>query len=63
MESISSSIICYVSNNNNCEALNQYGIDDIEDIEAYVKSHGGIDIQKTTEEAVNTAIKYLERYK
>lgn len=46
-----------------CEDLNQYGIDDIEDIEAYVESHGGIDIQKTTEEAVNKAIKCLERYK
>lgn len=46
-----------------CEDLNQYGIDDIEDIETYVESHGGIDIQKTTEEAVNYTLNVLKRYK
>ena len=43
--------------------LNEYGIDDIEDIEAYVESHGGIDIEATTSHAVETAIKALEPYK
>lgn len=46
-----------------CEELDQYGIDDIEDIEKYVESHGGIDIEATTSHAVETAIKALEPYK
>lgn len=46
-----------------CEELYQYGIDDIEDIEKYVESHGGIDIEATTFHAVETAIKALEPYK
>lgn len=46
-----------------CEELDQYGIDDIDDIEAYVESHGGIDIEATTFHAVETAIKALEPYK
>ena len=46
-----------------CEELNQYGIDDIEDIEKYVESHGGIDIEATTFHAVETAIQALEPYK
>ena len=46
-----------------CEELDQYGIDDIEDIEKYVESHGGIDIEATTFHAVETAIKALEPYK
>ena len=46
-----------------CEELDQYGIDDIEDIEKYVESHGGIDIETTTSKAVETAIKALEPYK
>lgn len=46
-----------------CEELDQYGIDNIEDIEAYVESHGGIDIEATTFHAVETAIKALEKYK
>ena len=31
----------------NSEDLNQYGIDDISDIEAWIESHGGIDIDAT----------------
>ena len=46
-----------------CEELDQYGIDDIENIEKYVESHGGIDIEATTSNAVETAIKALEPYK
>lgn len=46
-----------------CKELNQYGIDDIEDIEKYVESHGGIDIESTTSHAVECAIKALEPYK
>ena len=46
-----------------CEELNQYGIDDIEDIEKYVESHGGIDIEATTYHAIETAIKAIEPYK
>ena len=46
-----------------CEELDQYGIDDIEDIEKYVESHGGIDIETTTSHAVEQAIKALEPYK
>lgn len=46
-----------------CEELDQYGIDDIEDIEKYVESHGGIDIESTTSHAVESAIKALEPYK
>jgi hypothetical protein len=46
-----------------CEELDQYGIDDIEDIEKYVESHGGIDIEATTSHAVENAIKALEPYK
>ena len=46
-----------------CEELDQYGIDKIEDIEKYVESHGGIDIEATTSHAVETAIKALEPYK
>ena len=42
-----------------CEELDQYGIDDIEDIEKYVESHGGIDFEATTSHAVETAIKAL----
>lgn len=43
--------------------LNQYGIDDIEDIEKYVESHGGIDIEATTSKAVELAIKAIEPYR
>ena len=46
-----------------CEELDQYGIDDIEDIEKYVESHGGIDIEATTSHAVEIAIRALESYK
>ena len=46
-----------------CEELDQYGIDKIEDIEKYVESHGGIDIEATTSHAVESAIKALEPYK
>lgn len=46
-----------------CEELDQFGIDDIEDIEKYVESHGGIDFEATTSHAVETAIKALEPYK
>lgn len=45
-----------------CKELDQYGIDGIEDIEKYVESHGGIDIETTTSKAVETAIKALEPY-
>ncbi len=40
----------------NCEDLNQYGIDTIEDIENYVNSHGGIDVEKTVDSVVRTAV-------
>ena len=46
-----------------CEELDQYGIDVIEDIEKYVESHGGIDIEATTSHAVENAIRALEPYK
>ena len=46
-----------------CVELDQYGIDAIEDIEKYVASHGGIDIEATTSHAVENAIKALEPYK
>jgi len=46
-----------------CKELDQYGIDSIEDIEKYVESHGGIDIESTTSHAVACAIKALEPYK
>lgn len=45
-----------------CEELDQYGIDSIEDIEKYVESHGGIDIEVTTSHAIEIAIKAIERY-
>ena len=44
----------------NCEELDQYGINTIEEIEAYVEKHGGIDIEATTATAVDYAIKILE---
>lgn len=31
----------------NCPELDQYGIDSIEDVEAWIESHGGIDIDDT----------------
>ena len=43
--------------------LNPYGIDKIEDIEKYVESHGGIDIESTTSHAIEDALKSLEPYK
>jgi hypothetical protein len=46
-----------------CEELDQYGIDDIDDIEAYVAKHGGIDIEATTSKAIECALKSLEPYK
>jgi hypothetical protein len=45
-----------------CEELDQYGIDDIDDIEAYVAKHGGIDIEATTSKAIECAIKACEKY-
>lgn len=45
-----------------CEELDQYGIDDINDIEAYVAKHGGIDIEATTSKAIECAIKACEKY-
>ena len=45
-----------------CEELNQYGIDNIETIENYVESHGGIDIEATTSNAVEAAIKAIKPY-
>ena len=45
-----------------CEELNQYGIDDIEDIEKYVESHGGIDFEVTTSYAIEHALKALKPY-
>lgn len=45
-----------------CEELDQYGIDDIDDIETYVAKHGGIDIEATTSKAIECAIKACERY-
>ena len=46
-----------------CPELDQYGIDDIEDIEKCVASHGGIDIEATTSNAIRLAIKSIEPYK
>lgn len=45
----------------NCEDLNEYGSNTIEEIEAYVESHGGIDIEATVAAGVETAIYILER--
>ena len=45
-----------------CEELDQYGIDNISDIEAYVAKHGGIDIEATTSKAIECAIKACEKY-
>ena len=45
-----------------CEDLDEYGIDDIEDIEEYVESHGGIDIEATTSKSIECALKALEPY-
>lgn len=45
-----------------CEELDQYRIDSIEDIENYVASHGGIDIEATTYHAVETAINAIKPY-
>lgn len=45
----------------NCKDLNEYGSNTIEEIEAYVESHGGIDIDATVAAGVNTAISLLER--
>lgn len=45
-----------------CEDLDQYGIDNIEDIENYVASHGGIDIEATTKRAIEEALTTLELY-
>lgn len=46
-----------------CEELNPYGMDSIEDIETYVASHGGIDIETTTSHAVENAIKAIKPYR
>lgn len=43
-----------------CEDLDQYGINSIEEIEAYVESHGGIDIEATVAAGVERAISLLE---
>lgn len=45
-----------------CPDLYQFGIDTIEDIESYVESHGGIDVEATTSHAVENAIKALKPY-
>lgn len=45
-----------------CEELDQYGIDDIEDIEKYVEQHGGIDFEVTTSHAIENALKALKPY-
>lgn len=45
-----------------CEELDQYGIDAIDDIEVYVAKHGGIDIETTTSKSVETAIKACKPY-
>ena len=45
-----------------CKELDQYGIDDIDDIEAYVAKHGGINIEATTSKAIECAIKACEKY-
>lgn len=44
-----------------CEDLDQYGMNTIEEIEAYVESHGGINIEATTAAGVDSAISILER--
>lgn len=45
----------------NCEDLNEYGSNTIEEIEAYVESHGGIDIEATVAAGVKKVISLLER--
>lgn len=45
----------------NCVELNQYGIDKIEDIEAFVNSHGGIDIEATMEPIINKAVAIAQK--
>lgn len=46
-----------------CEELDKYGINDIDEIEEYVQKHGGIDIERTTAKAIDTALKALSKYK
>ena len=46
-----------------CEELDQYGINNIDEIEEYVQKHGGIDIERTTAKAIDTALKALSKYK
>lgn len=46
-----------------CEELDQYGINDIDEVEEYVQKHGGIDIERTTTEAIDIALKALSKYK
>lgn len=46
-----------------CEELDQYGINNIDEIEEYVQKHGGIDIERTTAKAIETALKALSKYK
>ena len=46
-----------------CEELDQYGINNIDEIEEYVQKHGGIDIERTTAKAIDTALKSLSKYK
>lgn len=43
-----------------CIDLNQYGMNTIEEIEAYVESHRGIDIEATVSLGVDKAISLLE---
>lgn len=43
-----------------CEDLDQYGMNTIEEIEAYVESHGGIDIEATVIAGVEGAISLLK---
>lgn len=43
-----------------CIDLDQYGINTIKEIESYVESHGGIDIEATISLGVDKAISLLE---
>lgn len=67
---VPSDILSYASNfgreliacETDCVELDQFGIDDIDDIEAYVAKHGGIDVEATTSKAIQCAIKHCENY-
>ncbi len=46
----------------NCAELNAYGINTIDDIEKFVESHGGIDLDETVRIITESAIRKLKGY-